>query len=140
MDNGDPATWTYDDVAAGLAPFADPAVRFRLSTPSDGQRTFVALEVDAFEEVPVICRKKYPANAKRGDLLVLRVGAIYVRSRRKPESVEIPSQIEMRELLELATERRMTAVLGSISRASPEVRGSPAASEAYAAELADDFR
>src|SRR5262249_46564787 len=47
--------------------------------------------------LPVICKKD--------GLEKLRRGAIYTRSRRLPETVEVPSQAEMRELLDLAIEK-----------------------------------
>ena len=36
---------------------------------------------------------------------MLREGACYVRTRRKPETSEIPTQADMRDLLELAIEK-----------------------------------
>jgi len=140
VDDGDLATWNFDDLAATLAPIADPAIRFRVSTPMHGGRYFVCIEVDAFDDVPVICQRRHPPSARRGEPLVLREGAIYVRSRGKPESVEIPSQTEMRELLELATERRMAALLGSVDRAGLTVAGGAEPRVAFDAELDPDFR
>ena len=46
------------------------------------------------------------ANAVLGRTAqILRRGACYVRSRHKPETSEIPSEEEMRELLELAIDK-----------------------------------
>ena len=47
----------------------------------------------------------------------LRKGALYVRTRRIPETAEVPTQTEMRELLELATEKRLRAYVESAERA-----------------------
>ncbi len=140
VDDSDLATWNFDDLAASLAPIADPAIRFRVSTPEHAGRRYMCIEVDAFDDIPVMCRRQYPRHARRGDLLVLREGAIYVRSRRKPESVEIPSSTEMRELLELATERRMASMLGTVGRAGLTLRGRSDPREAFDAELEEDFR
>lgn len=57
----------------------------------------VALQIREFESIPILCRKNYDD--------ILRAGACYVRSRRKPETVEIPNQEDMRDLLDLATEK-----------------------------------
>ena len=45
----------------------------------------------------MLCKRDYQG--------VLRSGACYVRSSRKPETSEIPTQTEMRELLQLATDK-----------------------------------
>lgn len=91
------ATWDYDDVAASLAEYADPYVSFELQLLTYDGRSFVILRVAEFEEIPALCKRDYPG--------VLRKGACYVRTRRMPETSEIPSQTEMRELLDLATDK-----------------------------------
>ena len=91
------ATWDYDDVAASLAEYADPYVSFALQLLTYDDRSFVILRVAEFEEIPALCKRDYPG--------VLRKGACYVRTRRIPETSEIPSQTEMRELLDLATDK-----------------------------------
>ena len=91
------ATWSYDHVAASLAEYADPYVSFELQVLSYDGRSFVILRVAEFEEIPVLCKQGYQK--------VLRKGACYVRTRRMPETSEIPSQTEMRELLELAVDK-----------------------------------
>ena len=40
---------------------------------------------------------------------MLRKGALYVRAKRKPETSEIPTQEDMRALLELATRKSLAA-------------------------------
>jgi len=59
--------------------------------------------VEEFSDVPVLCKRDYD------DLL--RAGACYVRPRRKPETTEIPTQADMRDLLDLATEKGVTRFL-----------------------------
>jgi predicted HTH transcriptional regulator len=101
-------TWTYDAVAEGISAYADPNVVFELQVRRNAAREYVVLLVQEFEDIPVLCRQNYPG--------VLRGGALYVRTRRKPETSEVPSQTEMRELLELATEKRLRAFLSTMSR------------------------
>lgn len=48
---------------------------------------------------------------------MLRKGACYVRPRRKPETTEIPTQEDMRDLLDLAAEKRLRKNLERVSRA-----------------------
>ena len=90
-------SWNYDDISAGIAPYADPYVEFQLEDLMlDGKR-FAIITVAEFLEIPTICQRDYQG--------VLRAGACYVRGTNKPETSEIPSSSEMRELLSLATEK-----------------------------------
>ena len=99
-------TWNFDRIADRLATYADPGVTFELEVVElDGNR-YVVLEVEEFFDIPVLCKRPYQG--------VLREGACYVRTRRKPETSEIPTQADMRDLLDLAIEKGMT---GYIERA-----------------------
>jgi hypothetical protein len=58
----------------------------------------VFINVAEFDELPIICKKEYPE--------ILRRGAIYVRSKRgKPETIEVPTEVEMREIIEMAVDK-----------------------------------
>lgn len=89
------ATWKYDDLADSIAQYSDPNVNFELEEKDFQNKKFVIITVHEFDDIPVLCKKDYPG--------ILRSGACYVRTRRKPETAEIPTQAEMRDLLELAT-------------------------------------
>lgn len=104
LSDADLATWRYDDVAAALASYADPALTFDLYTREYQGTQFVVLEVQEFDELPILCKLTYQ-EPPPGRQVILRAGACYVRSRRKPETSEIPTQTEMRELLDLAIEK-----------------------------------
>jgi len=91
------ATWNYDDVASKLAEYAEPSISFDLEIQEYDGKNYVVLEIHVFEQLPILCKKDYPG--------VLRRGACYVRSRRKPETTEIPTQEDMRDLLDLAIEK-----------------------------------
>ena len=90
-------TWTYDDVADQVARYADPSVSFELEVKEYNGGSYIILEVAEFTDIPVLCKRAY------GN--VLRDGACYVRTRRKPETTEIPTQADMRDLLDLAIEK-----------------------------------
>lgn len=76
---------------------ADPYVEFDLRIDEYDGKKFVIFSINEFTELPVICKEQYPHILKRG--------VIYIRSRRKPETIEIPTQAEMRELIELAIDK-----------------------------------
>ncbi len=91
-------SWNYDDVAAGFAPAADPRLTFDREVLEYEGRSFVILTIHEFEDIPVLCAKDY----NHGGVSILRKGALYVRSRGKPETSEVPTQTEMRAVLDLA--------------------------------------
>lgn len=112
------ATWNHDDVAAGVNAYADPAVVFDTEVRRHDGKAYVVLRVHAFEDVPVLCKKEHRKDPPPGARppgapveFVLKKGACYVRTRAKPETSEIPTQTEMRELLEFAAERRLRSFL-----------------------------
>lgn len=106
-----PWTWTARcshgtaSSIASVSAHADPFVTFTAELHEKDSLRFVVFVVSEFESIPVLCRKVFhhPLNPKapilRGD------GACYVRTRKKPETTEIASQTEMRDLLDLAIEK-----------------------------------
>lgn len=109
LSDSDRDTWKYDDVAAKLAEYADPSVKFELEFQHLDGKYYVVLRVSEFDDIPVLCKKPYPH--------VLRQGACYVRPRRKPETTEVPTQEDMRDLLDLAAVKRLRKYLEQVSQA-----------------------
>ena len=101
----DLSTWKYDDVAAGLSEYADPNVTLDLDRVSLDGKDYVILRVQEFDESPTLCSKDFQQRLAGRNEVILRRGACYVRSRSKAETSEIPSQDEMRELLDLAIDK-----------------------------------
>ncbi|MBI5687193.1 MAG: ATP-binding protein [Verrucomicrobia bacterium] len=96
-------TFSPDNIASQVAEFADPYARVQMERVEREQKVFVVIQTEEFDEMPVVCKKDGRCNLRRG--------AIYTRSRRMPETVEVPSQTEMREILEMATEKRVRKLL-----------------------------
>jgi hypothetical protein len=93
-------SYTSDNIGRAVAEYADPYARFELMKEEDQLgKKYVWIRVYEFEETPVICRK--PSGN------ILSGGKIYTRTRRIPESAEVPSSAEMREILNMATERKL---------------------------------
>jgi len=106
-----------DDVSTVVNKYADPFCELTVHRLKYESRDFVIIEVGGFEELPVICKKDGPENLHRGD--------IYARPRRKYETVRVPSQVEMREILETAVEkgvRKLRARAAQAGIGSPESR------------------
>jgi predicted HTH transcriptional regulator len=147
LDAASEATWAdYDTLCGQLASYADPSVTIEVEVRQYMGRRFVAISVDEFAEVPVICKKACarPAEPTAGRPRpdeILRAGAIYVRSRRKPESVSVSSPEDMREVVDLAVEkavarfRTLSAIAGGHAGARPPSPSAPAATAAYDREL-----
>ncbi len=133
----DAGSWNYDDVMAGLSAAADPFVTVDLDTVSFDGKRFVVLRVHEFETVPVLCKREFKKEGTQ--TFVLRPAACYVRTRRKPETSEIPSQTEMRELLDLAVQKGVRQFIERAVSAglpiSPET--TPKAAERFDAQLGD---
>lgn len=104
-------SWSnFDDVSARLARYCDPPVGFQLATLTVSRTVQVAvLHIQEFPDIPHLCARAYEG--------VLRDGALYVRSHRMPETAEVASSVEMRELLDLATEKRLRAFVETTERA-----------------------
>jgi len=104
LEEDEAAIWLkYDELAVSISEYATPSVSFDPQGLRIGERVFVIIYVHEFGDVPILCRRDYHAPRERD--LVMRRGACYVRSQKKPETSEIPSEEEMRELLELAIDK-----------------------------------
>lgn len=92
------ATFQEETMQDGTAEYAAPYVLFTREIRQHNGAQFVAIAVQEFDQVPVICKKDYQA--------ILQRGAIYVRSRtRRPESVSVSTESDMRDLIELAVDK-----------------------------------
>lgn len=121
----------YDNVSAALARYSDPPVTFELHpfTLSSGAAV-VVLEVFEFEHVPHVSKLDYPG--------ALQAGATYVRSLRQPESVSVPSSAEMRELLDLATNKALREFVARATAAGLSLSGASAPTRQELDEAAFD--
>lgn len=102
-------TFSDDILSAYVNKYADPSAQFTVTPMSYEGKLFVVVEVDEFREIPVVC--------KRDGTRWLRRGALYTRSRGKVESCEISTHEDMRELLEIATEKQFRNLLTRLQRA-----------------------
>jgi hypothetical protein len=94
--------WNHDDVAAAAASYADPGVSLSVTRQVRSGLSFVVVEVAEFERVPVICDRQFDAP---GGETILKKRAVYVRTQTKPETTDVASHADLRDILELATER-----------------------------------
>jgi predicted HTH transcriptional regulator len=124
-------TWEDEDAFADrVAAYADPSVKFVVQPieHTDGD-TYLVIEVEEFDSVPVICRKSFDD--------ILSDGALYVRPRRKPESVVVRTAADMRDLMELANEKELRRYLTRAKRAGAELSAGPSDTAQFNDELGD---
>ncbi|HEV2457376.1 MAG TPA: ATP-binding protein [Ktedonobacterales bacterium] len=97
------ATWVHDHIADEFRRYAGPSIRFEQVIRQYNGNPFVVLTIHEFDDVPVICQKQYQHPGDKQP--ILRKGAIYVRPRGKPESVEVCTVEDMRDLVDLAADK-----------------------------------
>jgi predicted HTH transcriptional regulator len=130
------ASWKHDDLADTVAEYADPRVVFDSYTVDVDGVTVVVISVNEFADVPVVCKRTFQDGTK----LILRDGAVYVRSNRKPESREVANYDEMRELLDIATDKGVRRFVARATEAGLVIGSgttTKAAADAYKTERGD---
>jgi predicted HTH transcriptional regulator len=100
MSQADLDSFNYDEVLAQVARCADPYVELIMERFTHENKNFIAFTIKEFEEIPVICRGGGPGGG-------LAVGSLYTRTRRTNESAPVSTQTEMREIIELATNKKL---------------------------------
>ena len=108
-------TYNIDTMRDQMASYADPHVNFVVSFPNDRfGKKYAAIRVLEFEEIPVICRR---------DSQDTKAGIVYYRNRnRRPESAPVSNSYDMRDIIELATVKRMRKTRELGLTVSPSVK------------------
>ena len=109
MKEDDFASYSQDLVSVVVNEYADPFVELAVIPVHHNNMKFIVIQVEEFSEIPIICKK----DGSRG----LARGAIYTRTRRLCETARVPSQSEMREILEIATEKGIRNFQSRVSKA-----------------------
>ena len=103
LENNVLNTYTKDNIASFVDVYSDPYVNIDVFKLPYKNKSFAVIKVFEFNEIPVLCKKDYNPNNN----IILKDGAVYTRSYRKPETIEVPSQSEMREILDMAVEKKL---------------------------------
>lgn len=115
MSEEDLSTYDGDQVQEFVNKYADPAVQLSGHKVTWEGKRFFAIVIREFSHAPVICKKNYERE--------LRQGAMYTRATRKPETVVVPGQSEMREIIERATEKSLERLLRTMARTGISIEG-----------------
>lgn len=121
------SAWTHDNLADTARNYADPYVEFELESVPVNERVCMVIKIREFEEIPVICKQQFGNT--------LKCGAIYTRSYGKRESAEVRSQTEVREILNLATEKNIRKFIGTAMKVGLPLILSPTDSDKFDKQL-----
>ncbi|GHF22624.1 helix-turn-helix domain-containing protein [Pseudolysinimonas yzui] len=120
---------SYDDLSDQINSYADPPVAIQVQRRSlPNSRPIVVIEVAEFAEVPTLSKKDYPG--------VIANRSLYTRSMAKPESSASHSQNELREILNLATEKQLSRFIETARRGGLSFSGLPTDADAFGAQAA----
>jgi predicted HTH transcriptional regulator len=109
INESDLKSYQRDEILSQVNSFAEPHINIDLHTINFDSRNFLIIQVFSFSNIPTICIKDGADN-------LLRKGGIYIRSARIPESTEIRTYSEMRELIDLATQRSVIDFINKLNK------------------------
>lgn len=108
ITNGDLATYDPDDMIDFVNKYASPVVNFDVVRHEEDRVQFLIISIHEFDSEPVVCKRDYNKDLKRG--------TIYIRPIGKPETRAIQNAEELRDLLDIAVEKKMRRFAGQIER------------------------
>lgn len=119
-----------DSVSRKFGEYANPPLRFELEpiTLTDGARV-IQIHVEEFPDIPHLCARDFGEDLRRG--------ALYVRPRKVTETSEVADLVDMRDVIELATAKRLREFVGLADSAGLRLEDSgstPSDDDAFAAE------
>lgn len=97
----------YDHIVVQVNKFADPPISFQMHSVKQDEKYFILFKIPEFDELPIICKQ----TGNQG----LKEGAIFSRSKSKPESAIIRTQSEMRELIDTAINKGIRSFYSRIT-------------------------
>lgn len=108
MTDDDYNSYTSDSVKDFVKDYADPYVDLTVFKPQHNGLKFAVIKVNEFANSPVICKKGYGK--------VMHRGKIYTRSRGKAETIEVPTENEMRDILDIAIDKKLRNEINRFSQ------------------------
>ncbi len=94
-------TFANDEISRLVNEYASPAISLSTEIGAVNSKIFVVISIAPFDQIPIVCKKDGENLAK---------GTIYTRATAMNESVAVPGESEMREIIDRATDlqvRRM---------------------------------
>ena len=104
----DLATYDPDNMIDFVNKYASPVVNFDVVRHDVGKVQLLIMSIREFESEPVVCKRDYNKDLRRG--------IIYIRPIGKPETRPIQNAEELRELLDIAVEKKMRRFAGQVEQ------------------------
>jgi hypothetical protein len=101
MSQADYESFNQDSVSTTVNTYATPHIDLSVIHLQLEDKLFVAIIVRQFLDYPVICARDFVVDNRA----VVTKGRVYCRSRRTPETTEVQSPEDMRDIIDLATSR-----------------------------------
>jgi|SRR5215217_208555 predicted HTH transcriptional regulator len=101
MNASDIDSFNFDNMQDHVNRYAHPYAKFLVSRIPDIQPRFIVVQVEQFDEIPVICGRNYCVSTK----YKMMEGEIYTRTRTKPQSAKVMNYLDLKEIIDLAIER-----------------------------------
>jgi hypothetical protein len=101
MGQADYESFTQDTVSSTVNTHATPHIDLSVEHLTIDEKRFVSIVFRQFADYPVICLKDFVVENKA----IATKGRLYCRSKRTPETTEVQTPEDMREIIDLATSR-----------------------------------
>lgn len=103
-------TFNEDDINDYINKYASPPLLVRLVTVEYSKKVFLVIEVNEFDETPIVCKRNGPdgSKLKRGDILIRPSG--------KPRTERIKSAEDIHDLLALSSEKHARKIIAISKR------------------------
>lgn len=103
----DLSTFDVDTVIDQINSYISPHVGLTLATLPYDNAVFLAIEVQEFSDMPLVCKRNPPQNANSK----LVEGGVYVRPPGMAKTTRVMDAQQMHDLLNLAAEKRARTIL-----------------------------
>jgi hypothetical protein len=108
--------------------YASPPIPLTVASVAFAGATYIAVEIPQIVELPVICKKTFEPDLKRGTL--------YIRaSEGRPKTRQVETAEDMREVLEIASESLARSLITRAERAGFEAPERQSSAQQYTAQL-----
>jgi len=103
MPEDDFRSFDQDGVSSVVNSYASPSIALDVFHHRVDDHQVVAIAVQSFDNVPIICGKALVRDGRT----IISKGRLLCRSKRMPESTEVQEPDDLREILDLATQKAL---------------------------------
>ena len=115
-------SYVDDDIGRIVGNYADKHPSLDIEHCTDGKKRFIVITVKEFDETPVVCKKECKTTNGKKELLQ---GKMYTRSHKIPETIEVSTAEDLREIIELAIDKGVRKFVERATKAGLSVGPSP---------------